>query len=90
MPIIAAKFKKKSLTFLTTISLLNCPPLPGSVPVGLHWESWIEREKVTSSTHEFNFSMCEPSLLSMQHETDFVLSELSFAVLHTKLAGFTH
>ena len=26
------------------------------------------REKVTSSTHEFNFSMCEPSLLSMQHE----------------------
>ena len=24
------------------------------------------REKVTSSTHEFNFSMCEPSLLSMQ------------------------
>ena len=26
------------------------------------------REKVTSSTHKFNFSMCEPSLLSMQHE----------------------
>ena len=27
----------------------------------------VERE-VTSSTHGFNFSLCEPSLLSMQHE----------------------
>ena len=36
-------FKNKS-DFLTTISLLNCPPLLGSFPVGLHLESWIDRE----------------------------------------------
>ena len=36
-------FKNKS-DFLTTISLLNCPPLPDSDPVELHRESWIERE----------------------------------------------
>ena len=35
---------KTSLNFLTTISRLNCPPLPDSVPVELHLESWIERE----------------------------------------------
>ena len=28
----------------------------------------LDREKVTSSTDEFNLSICEPSLLSMQHE----------------------
>ena len=36
-------FKNKS-DILTMISRLNCPPLPDSVPVELHWESWIERE----------------------------------------------
>ena len=35
-------FKNKS-DFLTTISRLNCPPLPDYDPVELHWESWIER-----------------------------------------------
>ena len=34
-------FKTKS-DFLTTISRLNCPSLPDSVPVELHRESWIE------------------------------------------------
>ena len=50
---------KTSLIFLTTISRLNCPPSPD------YQSSCIERagsrEKVTSSTYEFNFSMCEPS-----------------------------
>ena len=35
---------KTSLIILTTISRLNCPPLPVSVSVELHSESWIERE----------------------------------------------
>ena len=55
-----ALISKISLIFLTTISRLNCPPLPDYVPVELHRESWIERE-VMSFTYEFNFSMCEPS-----------------------------
>ena len=32
----AAQFQKQVLFFLTMISLLNCPPLPDSVPVELH------------------------------------------------------
>ena len=50
---------KKSFIFLATVSRLNCPLVPDSVPVELHSKSWIE--KVTSSTYEFNFAMCEPS-----------------------------
>ena len=54
-------FKNKS-DFLTTISRLNCPPLPDSVSVELHCiERGGSREKMTSSTYQFNFSMCEPS-----------------------------
>ena len=36
-------FKNKSDFFNNDLSF-NCPPLPDSVPVELHSESWIERE----------------------------------------------
>ena len=51
---------KPSLIYLTTISHLNCPPLPDSVPVDLHFciERAGSRGKVASFTYEFNFSMC--------------------------------
>ena len=32
-----SSISKTSLIFLTTISCLNCPPLPDSVPVELYW-----------------------------------------------------
>ena len=38
------KNKLSLFFFLTTISRLNCPPLPDYVPVELHRESLIERE----------------------------------------------